>query len=73
MIVDEIGKMELVSSRFKEAVRQAIDGRKKVLGTIMLNPHPFADEIKRHPGVETLLVTGDNRAEVRERVLDWLT
>ena len=73
VIVDEIGKMELVSSRFKEAVRQAIDGRKKVLGTIMLNPHPFADEIKRHPGVETLLVTGDNRAEVRDRVLDWLT
>lgn len=24
---------------------------KKVLGTIMLNPHPFAGEIKRRPKV----------------------
>jgi hypothetical protein len=24
----------------------------KVLGTIMLNPHPFAGHIKRHPEVE---------------------
>jgi hypothetical protein len=30
---------------------------KEVLGTITLNPHTFANEIKRHPEVETLLVT----------------
>jgi nucleoside-triphosphatase THEP1 len=46
---------------------------KKVLGTIMLNPHPFADEVKRHPEVETLLVTRDNRTEVMKKVLGWLT
>jgi len=39
----------------------------------MLNPHPFADEIKRHPEVEVLLVTRDNRAEVLNKVLNWLT
>jgi nucleoside-triphosphatase THEP1 len=39
----------------------------------MLNPHPFADEIKRHPEVEVLLVTRDNRNEVMEKVLGWLT
>jgi nucleoside-triphosphatase THEP1 len=33
---------------------------------------PVADEIKRHPGVETLLVTRDNRAEVMGKVLNWL-
>jgi nucleoside-triphosphatase THEP1 len=38
----------------------------------MLNPHPFADEIKRHPEVETLLVTRDNRTEVMRKVLNWL-
>jgi nucleoside-triphosphatase THEP1 len=38
----------------------------------MLNPHPFADEIKRHPEVEVLLVTRDNRNEVIKKVLDWL-
>jgi nucleoside-triphosphatase THEP1 len=38
----------------------------------MLNPHPFADQIKRHLEVETLLVTRDNRAEVMRKVLNWL-
>jgi nucleoside-triphosphatase THEP1 len=46
------------------------DNMLKVLGTIMLNPHPFADEIKRHPEVETLLVTIDNRTEVMKKVLN---
>jgi nucleoside-triphosphatase len=72
IVVDEIGKMELLSPRFREAVTKAIDGDKKVLGTIMLNPHPFADEIKRRPEVETLLVTRDNRAEVMGRIRGWL-
>jgi nucleoside-triphosphatase THEP1 len=73
IVVDEIGKMELLSPQFRETVTQALNSGKKVLGTIMLNPHPFADEIKRHPEVETLLVTRDNRTEVMRKVLNWLT
>jgi len=73
IVIDEIGKMELLSPQFREAVTQAITSGKKVLGTIMFNPHPFADEIKRHPEVETILVTRDNRAEAMRKVLDWLT
>jgi nucleoside-triphosphatase THEP1 len=65
--------MELLSPRFREAAMQAIDSGKRVLGTIMLNPHPFADEIRRHPEVEVLLVTRDNRLQVMKRVLGWLT
>ena len=73
IVIDEIGKMELISPQFKEAVTQAINSGKKVLGTIMLNPHPFADEIKRRPEVETLLVTRDNRIDVIEKVMNWLS
>ena len=72
IVVDEIGKMELLSPQFREAVTQAINSGKKVLGTIMFNPHPFADGIKRHPEVETLLVTRDNRTEVMRKVSNWL-
>jgi len=72
IVVDEIGKMELLSPQFGEAVTQAINSGKRVLGTIMLNSHPFADEIKRHPEVETLLVTRDNRTEVMRKILNWL-
>jgi nucleoside-triphosphatase len=72
IVIDEIGKMELLSPQFREAVTLAISSGKRVLGTIMLNPHPFADEIKRHPEVETLVVTRDNRTEVMRKVLNWL-
>jgi nucleoside-triphosphatase len=73
IVIDEIGKMELLSPLFREAVTQAINSGKRVLGTIMLNPQPFADEIKRHPEVEVLLLTRDNRNEVMKKVLNWLT
>jgi nucleoside-triphosphatase len=73
IVIDEIGKMELLSPRFREAVTQAINSGKKVLGTIMLNPHPFADEIKRHTEVEVLVVTKDNHSEVMKKVLSLLS
>ena len=72
VVIDEIGKMELLSPQFKEVLAQAIDSDKKVLGTVMLNPHPFADKIKRHPEIKTILVTRDNRNEVLIEVLNWL-
>ncbi len=73
IVIDEIGKMELLSPQFREVVTQAIGSDKKVLGTIVLNPHPFADEIKRRHEVRTMLVTRDNRGDVMGEILDWLT
>jgi nucleoside-triphosphatase len=72
VVIDEIGKMELLSAQFKEVVTQAMNSGKKVLGTIMLNHHPFADEIRHHPQAEVLLVTRDNRTDVMKKVLDWI-
>jgi nucleoside-triphosphatase len=72
IVIDEIGKMELFSTRFREAVLKAINSRKKVLGTIMLNPHPFADEIKRRPEVKVIELTRANNERVLKEVTDWL-
>ena len=72
IVIDEIGKMELLSPQFKQIVLQAIDSGKKVLGTIMLSPHPFADGIKCHREVKTLLVTRTNHGEVLGEVVGWL-
>ena len=72
IVIDEIGKMELFSPQFREVVLQAMNSGRKILGTIMLSPHPFADKIKRHPEVKTLVVTRANRDEVLEEVLEWL-
>ena len=72
VVVDEIGKMELFSSRFQDAVLAAIESGKKVLGTILLNPHPWADKIKHQPEVAVVMVTRANRNQVLETVLKWL-
>jgi nucleoside-triphosphatase len=72
IVIDEIGKMELFSPRFREAVLKAIDSGKKVLGTIMLNPHPFANDIKRHPNVKVIELTRANHDQVLKEILDWL-
>jgi nucleoside-triphosphatase len=72
IVIDEIGKMELLSPRFREAVLKAIDSGKSVLGTIMLNPHPFADRIKDRPGVTVRHLTRENREQVLDEVSHWL-
>jgi len=64
VVIDEIGKMELFSEAFRQVVLEALESGKKVLGTIMLKPHPWADEIKRRPDVELVWLTKDNRQQV---------
>ncbi len=72
VVIDEIGKMELFSQSFQDTVLEALNSEKKVLGTIMLASHPWADKIKQRPDVEIVKVTKINRSEVLDKVLDWL-
>jgi nucleoside-triphosphatase len=72
VVIDEIGKMELYSPSFREAVMEAINSDKRVLSTIMLSSHPWADQIKHHPSVTIIPLTRTNRSQVLEQVLEWL-
>ena len=72
VVIDEIGKMELFSVNFREAVLQIIGSGKRVLGTIMLNYNPWADAIKRQPQVNLITVTRDNYHQVLDELLRWL-
>ena len=72
VVIDEIGKMELFSPSFQDAVIEALQSEKKVLGTIMLASHPWADKIKERPEVEVIKVTRFNRSEVTNKVLNRL-
>ncbi len=72
VVIDEIGKMELFSANFREAVSQIIDSGKRILGTVMLNPNPWADAIKRQPQVNLIIVTRDNYRQVLAGLLHWL-
>ncbi len=72
VVIDEIGKMELFSADFREAVSRMIDSGKRILGTVMLNPNPWADAIKRQPQVNLITVTRDNYRQVLAGLLHWL-
>jgi len=72
VIIDEIGKMELFSANFRDAVLRVIGHGKKVLGTIMLSPHPWADLIKQKPLVKLIEVTRANHPQVLKELSSWL-
>jgi len=72
VVADEIGKMELFSANFREAILQIIDSGKRVLGTIMLNANPWADAIKLKPQVNLVVVTRVNYPQVLDELLHWL-
>ena len=72
IIVDEIGKMELFSSGFRDTVLATINSGKRVLGTIMLDANPWADAIKRQPQVNLVTVTRNNHQQVLNELQRWL-
>ncbi len=72
VIIDEIGKMEMFSAAFKDAVNAVLASPKPLLATITQSLHPWADNLKRRKGVEIWTVTYQNRDVLPERILRWL-
>jgi nucleoside-triphosphatase len=72
IVIDEIGKMELLSPQFQAAVEKALDADNPVLGTITLARHPFAQKIKSRHDVSIIEVTKENREEVLKSLLKEL-
>lgn len=72
VVVDEIGKMELFSTNFRETIGQIMGSGQRILGTIMLSPHPWADAIKHRPQVKVITVTRDNHEPVLAELKEWL-
>jgi nucleoside-triphosphatase len=64
VVVDEIGKMELLSTTFQRAIIEALRKHRVLSGTIARSAHPFADELKAQP--DTLLheLTETNREQL---------
>ena len=51
---------------------EAIQSGRRVLGTIMLNPQPWADDIKRLPQVNLVEVTRTNYYRVLADIKHWI-
>ena len=61
IVIDEIGKMELFSNRFKTLVLDVLNTNKSLLATIALQGKGFIQEIKQRPDVCLIEVTHNNR------------
>ncbi len=71
-LVDEIGKMECLSTRFVAAVRDLLDSRRLLIATIGARGGGFIDETRKRPDVEVWTVTRQNREALPAMALDWL-
>ena len=71
IIIDEIGKMELFSSKFKTFVINCLE-KKKVLGTIMFRDNDFTRQIKNRRDTLVLEITVNNRDEIRKNIKELL-
>lgn len=64
VVVDELGKMELASVAFRDAVLALFERSVAVVATVHTRPDPFTDELKRRPSVAVLRLTQANRDEL---------
>jgi len=72
IVVDEIGKMELCSTAFKEALEAALQSEKPILGTILERPQPWTDRLKARSEVFLFRLTEKNRTDIEAELLERL-
>ncbi|MDH5622980.1 MAG: NTPase [Candidatus Bathyarchaeota archaeon] len=71
IIVDEIGPMELFSSAFRDAVIQAAESDKPVLGTIHFGlRNSLVNSLKKREDAEIFEVTYENRETLHNFIID---
>lgn len=64
VLIDEIGKMECLSAKFRRLVVALLDASVLLLGTVALRGDAFIEEIKARTDVRLFLVTKENRDDL---------
>lgn len=73
IVIDELGRMELFSKKFQEAVLDALESKVPLLGVIQARPHPFLEQVRKRPDVELIQVTIENRDVLAEQLKNRLS
>lgn len=69
IIIDEIGKMECFSDRFKEALRKCLNSGKWVIATVALKGGGFIEEVKKRQDSKLFEITQKNRNSLLSDIL----
>ncbi len=64
VVIDEIGRMELTSNRFRDVVQEVFDSSKPVLGTIALKETNTVKKVKERQDTRLIKLTRANFHEV---------
>jgi nucleoside-triphosphatase len=69
IIIDEIGKMECLSGKFRKLVEQLLDSQKPVIATIALKGGGVIEKIKKREDVKLFDMTLSNRDSLLDEIL----
>jgi len=68
IIIDEIGKAEMFSNKFKQVVVAALNSKNKIFGTIKLTRDLFSDKIRKRSDTKVFYLTKENREKVKKAI-----
>ena len=69
IIIDEIGKMECLSLRFQEILKEIVDSEKWAIATIALKGTGLIAEVKKRKDVRLFEITKKNRESLFSEIL----
>lgn len=72
VVIDEVGKMELFSKAFQDAVSEVMDSDHPMLATIPVHRHPFLEALRQRSDVTLIELTTSNRDELPQRLAAML-
>ena len=73
IIIDEIGKMECFSDRFKGLLKEILDSEKFVIATIALKGRGLTAEIKERKDIKLFEITKGNRDSLLKEISDFVS
>jgi nucleoside-triphosphatase len=72
VVIDEIGKMEILSEKFKRIVQIALNSNLPIIGSIALAKEVYFNNIRKRDDIMVVELTDDNKKILRTMILDML-
>lgn len=70
VLIDEIGKMELLSGKFKSILRRLLQTDATILASIIYRPHPEAAPIKNYPGAQMFELNRADFTKIKNNIIE---